>query len=272
MESRAQSMQVRLSSALPEPGTGSLAGEQGAQTASRHRRHLCGRRSRVNSVSQTPHHRSSEDDTDSADELESWRERSAVVIVIVDGNDDSDSLRPRGAREEEEEEERRLLLRSGEPASEAAARSDDLYLCRCCWFIFLCRQEVAGVDTTERREELLDDVTEATSESSSPAAREESREEGRSSYDAKAEREREEDEERLPLLPPLLRRLERDCCFSHWRRSGSLSEMESGMDTLACAFVQRMEKGMVGEEGCCLLLPTYRYTTDISTKMNDDEW
>lgn len=255
---------MRLSSALPEPGTGSLAGEQGAQTASRHRRHLCGRRSLVNSISQTPHHRNNEDDTDSADELESWRERSAVVIIIVDGIDDIDCLRPTDPREE-----RRLLLRSGEPASEEGPRSEGLRPCWCCWFIFLCRQEIAGVDTTERREELLDDVTEAKSESSSPA-REESRDKGRSSCDAKAEREREEeDDERLP--PPLLRRLDRDCCFSHWRRSGSASGTESGMDTRACArsHVDKHKVNMTmcertreweGERGvsCLLMLPVQR--------------
>lgn len=92
-----------------------------------------------------------------------------------DDNDDDDNLRLTGPWEE-----RRLpllLLRPGDPASEAA-RSDDPYLCWCCWFIFRCRQDVAGVDTTERRE-LLDDVTEAASDSS--PAREESREEGGSS-------------------------------------------------------------------------------------------
>lgn len=228
-----QSLQVRLSSRLPDPGTASLAGEHGAQTASRHLRHRCGRRRRVNSASQTPHHRSDSDpreeedtvvDSDDDDEL---REREPPpppplgCPACADESTDGDNPRLL----EIPWEERRLRSARG-PADADPVRSDDTYL-RCDWCRSSCRclPEASGVDEIDR----LEPAEEA---SDSPPPREESREEERFS-------EAERDEERLPRPSEgdpaglfelrLLRLLELDCCFSQWLRS----DADSGMLTRA---------------------------------------
>ena len=180
---------MRLGSRLPDPGTGSLAGEHGAQTATRQRRHRCGRRSRVNSASQAAHHRSDSDPREEEDtavdseEDDEFREREPPVCVCpprADGSIDGDN--PRRALPELSWEERRLRSARG-PA--APVRSDDPYL-RCCWCRSSCRclPDASGVDETESRE--LMEVEEA---SDSPPPREESREEERLSGPLRAAEE-----------------------------------------------------------------------------------
>lgn len=182
-----QSLQVRLSSRLPAPGTGRRAGEHGAQTGSRHRRHRCGRRSCVNLASHTAHHRSSV--IDSSDDSE---EEELVRVRVPRGRV------PTADMDAVDQEERRLpppppplmlvppplTLLPGDPTTGVAAGRprEDLRLldlrgcgvcCCCCCLVCHFRPEISGVDTIERREEV--DATEEVSESS--PAREEASDE-----------------------------------------------------------------------------------------------
>lgn len=210
----AQSLQVRLSSALPRPGTGSRAGEQEAQTASRHLRQRWGRRSFVNSASHTLHHRS-HDDPAAPD---------ADDVPSIDSDDEDDVRRDRPAAEVVGDgafalgRARELRLRAGDPTSEAACSTEkrSSFICR-------CRREGTGVDTIESpdKTEELQEVSDSSSESRDGERCLESGSPVAVGLELEVPR----------LASTRLRRLcllDLDCCCSHLRRS-----LPSGMRTRA---------------------------------------